>query len=74
MEDIVELLPRFKGIATPLDEFLDIRGGVELLPRFKGIATSSVKPRTLARKVELLPRFKGIATPLGFEGNPLRPG
>ena len=59
----VELLPRFKGIATELEigdgVFADV---VELLPRFKGIATLPPSEVLPLRRVELLPRFKGIAT------------
>ena len=59
----VELLPRFKGIATRYRKpYPYQRQSVELLPRFKGIATNGEQVKKDREKVELLPRFKGIAT------------
>ena len=58
----VELLPRFKGIATTVAFQQQLFVFVELLPRFKGIATGSRGGPGDQPTVELLPRFKGIAT------------
>ena len=60
---MVELLPRFKGIATFPGGRRERRRTVELLPRFKGIATCDPASEIVCVTVELLPRFKGIATP-----------
>ena len=64
LDRFVELLPRFKGIATLTVNYAYMPVVmVELLPRFKGIATlGHISDFLFEVRVELLPRFKGIAT------------
>ena len=59
----VELLPRFKGIATMDAGKLICRGSLlNFCPASRGLRLSNAVTRFSNCLVELLPRFKGIAT------------